>query len=285
MNDEKFDKIIKYAEIIAILLAAVLLVVFKFIPELKADFGSSDTYINVDTYDTIVEINVLSGPNFFLITTEDKVTNILFMNETSCVLYNKDIENTDLTTAVTKITSILTSNSLVTQESKIQITAYPKNTNYEKVKQALTTTHQTIYIQETTKTLVDRVKELQISSSTEQNSLYELQLYSKDIVERYKKDNNNSSMISKTEAKQYADQVYSHLQKYSLTHPNQSIDDTSFPIQLIPITTTNATLYPSVNSWYYIENQNVYAYIAFDKSSYSFCYQGTQQNIKEGECR
>lgn len=285
MNDEKIDKIIKYAEIIAILIAAVLLVVFKFIPELKADLGSSDTYINVDTYDTIVEINVLSGPNFFLIATGDKLTNILFMNELSCVLYNKDIENADLTTAVTKITSILTTESFITQDSKIQITTYPKNKNYEKVKQVLTTTYSTIYMQETSKTLTDRVKELQISSSSEQNSLYELQLYSKDVVERYKKDYNNSSSISKTKAKEYADQVYFHLQKYSLTHPNQSIDDSSFPIQLIPITTDNTTLYPSSNSWYYIENQKVYAYIAFDKSSYSFCYQGSEQNIKEGQCR
>lgn len=284
MSSEKFDKIIKYAEIVAIIIASVLLVVFKFIPELKADLGSSDTYINVDNYDTIVEINILSGPNFFIITKDDKVTNILFMNELSCVLYNKDIENTDLTTALTKIATILTSNSFVTQESKMQLTTYPKNKNYEKIKQMLTTIYPTAYINETTKILVDRVKELQISSTTEQNSLYELQLYSKNIVERYKKDYNDSSFIGKTETKQYADQVYSHLKKYSLTHPNQSIDDSSFPIQLIPITSNNNTFYPSSNSWYYIKNQKVYAYIAFDKSSFSFCYQGTEQNIKEGEC-
>lgn len=288
MNEEKFEKILKVLEVIAIVVAAILLVIFKFIPEFKATLGSSDSYVDIDNYDTIVEVKILSGPNFFLITTNDKLTNILFINDSSCILYNQNIEKNDITTAITELTKKLTSSSVITDNSTIQLTEYSKNNNYQKIKEAIVANVPTIHLQENSSSLIIRAEELELSSSTEQLALQELQLYSMEIAGSCNSANNNSSITSirKDEAKQYADQIYSKLQNYSLTYPNQSIESAAFPIQLIPVNTPdNITIYPSNNSWYYIENGIVYAYIAFlDNSEYSFCYQGDKENAKEGTC-
>lgn len=289
MQEKKIENIIKILEILAIAVAAIILVVFKFIPEFKKTLGSSDSYVDIDNYDTIVEVKILSGPNFFLVTNDDILTNILFINDVSCILYNENIEGRDIVTAINKLTTKLVSEKVVNTTPTIQLTEYPKNKKYNEIKNAILTNFSTAQLQENTSSLIARAAELDISSSTEQQALQELQLYSIEIAGSCNNSNDKQSsniLMSKEEAKQYADQIYEKLQNYSLTYPNQAIDSSSFPVQLIPITTSNNnTIYPSSNSWYYIENGNVYAYIAFlDISDYSFCYQGNKENIKEGVC-
>jgi hypothetical protein len=45
--------------------------------------------------------------------------------------------------------------------------------------------------------------------------------------------------------------------------------------------------YPSINSWYYVNDKKVYAYIEFvidDNNIKSYCYNGSIDLVKEGVC-
>ena len=47
-----------------------------------------------------------------------------------------------------------------------------------------------------------------------------------------------------------------------------------------------ANYYPNANSWYYIKEKKLYAYIEFGESNnkYGYCYKGSIDSIYEGEC-
>jgi hypothetical protein len=45
--------------------------------------------------------------------------------------------------------------------------------------------------------------------------------------------------------------------------------------------------YPSINSWYYVKDKKVYAYIEFvisDNKVKGYCYNGSIDLVKEGVC-
>ena len=91
----------------------------------------------------------------------------------------------------------------------------------------------------------------------------------------------------KEQAKEYANNVYKKLENYVITNNigEQDKNDTSLPINLIPASSDNA-IYPNLDSWYYIKNKQVFAYIAIDTKdqTYGWCYNGGIDNYKEGEC-
>ena len=62
---------------------------------------------------------------------------------------------------------------------------------------------------------------------------------------------------------------------------DQAKDDSRMPIQYIPGDSAN-TIFPTTDSWYYIENSKVYAQINIE--SYKFCYNGSIENKSEGIC-
>ena len=65
---------------------------------------------------------------------------------------------------------------------------------------------------------------------------------------------------------------------------NQEINNSNMPIQYIPGDNENK-IYPTSSSWYYIENYKVYAEITIaGTQNYTFCYNGSQQDKKEGRC-
>ena len=66
---------------------------------------------------------------------------------------------------------------------------------------------------------------------------------------------------------------------------NQNRNDEDMPIQYIPGDSENK-VYPTTSSWYYIENYKVYAEItiASQNNNYTFCYQGSIEDKKEGLC-
>ena len=62
----------KNKTIIKIILVIILLIgtlVFKSIPEYKETQGSSDSYIDIESYTDIIEIKINNKPNFALVIT------------------------------------------------------------------------------------------------------------------------------------------------------------------------------------------------------------------------
>ena len=99
MMERKSEKITRIVYVIAVVVAIAITVIYH-LPELKKIKGSSDNIIDIDNYETIVGVTIDSGPEFLLVSGNKKITNILFLNPKSIVLYNKDIENNNIRTAI-----------------------------------------------------------------------------------------------------------------------------------------------------------------------------------------
>lgn len=292
------DKIQSILKVLIIIIMIILAMIFKFIPEYKNSKGSSDTYIDLNEYESIVEVKVNKKTNFLLIITKSKISNILFLDETSFCLYNENIETTSLTEGIDKIITILIENKLLSEESEIVLTKY-NNKYYDEIKELLKNkitekSLQVTYAEEK-KTIEEKAASMSLNGTDEDISIKELELYSKEII-RYKKNNvsasssneENTHEINNTTSKLYADSIYKKITSYATSNQivSQDVNSSALPISLIPADAAG-TIYPNTDSWYYIKENSVYAYIVIEEndSRYSYCYQGTIENVKEGECK
>lgn len=291
------EKIYRILKILIIIIIIVLALITKAIPEYKATKGSSDIYINVEKYESLVELKINNQLNFILIISEQKISNILFLDETSMCLYNKNIEGNKLQDGINQIVNILIENNILEETTSITITKY-KEEHYNKTKEYLTEVIKNNGIEvvytELTTTLEEKVKSLSLTGTDEETCIKALESYSKEII-RYQKNNvssnsneeNETSQINSVTSKMYADSIYQKITRYANENQitNQDVSSASLPINLIPADATG-TIYPTLDSWYYIKENKVYAYIVIEEDNkYSFCYQGTFENVKEGECQ
>lgn len=286
---EKITTIIKICIIIIIMIGALF---FKFIPEYKATQGSSDTYIDTKLYEDIIEFKVNNQTNFAIVTGKNRLLNILFFDKTSTCLYNQDIENQKIEEGITQILKLLIENDYIKENSTLTLIKY-KGQDYEKVKNVLTNQFTTLAIQvniiEQTMTIEDKTKELNITESNQ--PIRQLELYSKKIIRRVK--NGNSSITITPEepteelSREYTDTIYKKIEIYARNNniTNQEIINPSLLITSIPAN-KEATIYANENSWYYIEDSKVYAYISITiaNENYSYCYQASIDEYKKGQC-
>ena len=283
MYQEKYDKISNIITIVVVIVVFLLLIIFKIIPDLKAIRGSSDTYINYDKYDTVIGIKINTNTDFLLVITDSKVQNIVFLSSNSLYLYNQNIEGNTLNESLTSIINILRNNDVLLDE--LTLIKYQSNTSYDNVKkllanklnvEELTSTYQLLAAEYNINAYQDNIEQLQAIES-----------YSKELTRKYKNEKILEETINeytKNEVKEAADNVYSKLATYAKNVENQEIYSTSLIITDIPAN-QELTLYPSVDSWYYIKNHQVYAYINFKTTTnnYDFCYNGSIDNMKEGK--
>lgn len=286
-------KILTIIEIIAIIIAAILIIIFKAIPEYKKTQGSSDTFININSYEDIVEIKINNSPNFALVTTKEKVTNILFFDEDSICLYNKDIENNKIDNAIKKIVGLLINTNYLKNNDNITILSY-NNKTYTTIKNSLMTNldNADIHINliEGKTSLEQKAKELQIEYD-DGNILRIVELYSKQLAssnsDTIYNNKSQSTSINENTFKKYSDNIYNKIEKYASANniSNQEINSTNLPINLIPAN-EEGTYYPNEESWYYIESNKVYAYIKFieNNTSYEYCYKGSIDEYIKGKC-
>ena len=73
------EKIYRILKILAIIIIFVLVLITKIIPEYKETRGSSDKYINIEKYESLIEIKINNNLNFILIISEEKISNILLL--------------------------------------------------------------------------------------------------------------------------------------------------------------------------------------------------------------
>ena len=141
-----------------------------------------------------------------------------------------------------------------------------------------------IEIKQLKKTLKDKIKEETFDITTEEELLWQLYLQSRDYISEYTSEEvTTQSKIEKSSAEVYADEIYQKLITYMINAnvKDQTKDDSRMPIQYIPGDSAN-TIFPTTDSWYYIENSKVYAQINIE--SYKFCYNGSIENKSEGIC-
>lgn len=292
MRTDSKDKIYTIFQVIVFVIVILIAFYHYSLPGLKNAFGSSDTFINDKECSLIVEIELSSGPDFILIINTDKlIANILFLNDQSTCLYNKNIENHSVKDSIKKITKELYNNGYLKENITIRIIEYPLNDDYSSIVKEFTnqTDNFNVTIQESKTTLSNKIAELSLVLEKD-SELKTIENYSKKIISNYKdqlliteyeKDQAMTNII----ASNYANNVYEKLAEYASNILNQDITDTNLPIQLIPAN-EEMNIYPTKNSWYYINEHKVYAYIEFESSdnTYSYCYNGEISGRKEGKC-
>lgn len=288
----------KHLNIISFIILIVLIVggiVFKAIPEYKESLGSSDSFLTYSKYEDMVEFRINSNLNFAVVTNSDKVVHILIYTDKAMSLYNQNIEDQSITTAISQITTILIENNQLTDTSIIELTSY-ENISYKKVKNAFQTdlTNNNLLnvtYREKSSSLEEKADALGITASSRENIITQLELYSKNVISAYDGEKTSSSTtkvsITEEQSLEYANNVYQKLQNYVITNNigEQDINSSILPISLIPAS-PDGNIYPSTSSWYYITNGKVYAYIAFETPDtiYDYCYQGALEENKKGEC-
>lgn len=285
-------KVVLYMiEVIIILVVVSYLAITKEMPKYQQSLGSSERLFQSTNYKTGVEVNIPTGPAFFLVINENnQITNIFIENEKAFVLANKDIEGKKLQQAIPEICQKLMDANLI--ESQVINVINYKNEEIMRqvvslIKTTLETNQKKVQIIEQKATLQDKGKALNIETKEDTEILWSLYLTSTDLIDKLKKQTTTTtSPITKELASTYADSIYQKLITYMINAnvQNQERNDMSMPIQYIPGDTNN-TVYPTSDSWYYITNFQVYAEITIKgKQEYTFCYQGSSTNKKEGIC-
>lgn len=147
--------------------------------------------------------------------------------------------------------------------------------------------NKTCSIETQTSTLQEKAQSLNIEATEQEQILWSLYEISYEYLNNVETSTNEVSTLTKEQAISYMDNIYQKLQTYMINKniANQSRDDLSMPIQYIPGDNNNE-VYPTSSSWYYIENYKIYAEITLSEglNNYTYCYNGSLEEKKEGMC-
>ena len=192
MNEKRILLIVE----IILIIGGLLFFTFKdAIPEYKSNYGSSDKFINTSNYKNLIEIEIDNKIDFGLIINDKyKISNIMFFDKNSICLYNQDIENKELDSSLDKIIILLIENNYLTTTSNINIIRY-NNFYYNEFINKLTSSSSKYklkpLVNEETKSLEDKAKDLELSGETDSEILQNLDYYSKQIISNIKNNISN----------------------------------------------------------------------------------------------
>ena len=285
-------------EVVIFVVVAILFTVKNVIPEVKSSIGSSDGFIKTSQYMSMYEINIDNNVRFsFVINKNGEVYHILFFDMNSTCLYNKNIEGNNLNDSLLSSIKILIEQDYLKSTSIISVTKYGDyyyNVFINSLKNNLNKYEINNEIIINTGSIEKLCNELGLDSgNSDDYYLKELDLYSKEIT-RVKKnsvslheDDDNKEYIRVDNAREYTNNVYKKIERYVLDNKITSLDkyDNRLPITSIPAD-KDLKYYPSPNSWYYVKDGKLYAYIEIIDmgTSYSYCYNGSIDLNKRGEC-
>lgn len=281
-------KIIVILEILIIGVAFLAYTFKEAIPEYKKSIGSSDKFINIDIYNKMYEFNIDNKINFSIIIDENNnIYHMFFFDKESACLANKNIENNKLEEGLKKIYIGLIEKDYLTNTSNINIIRYDNKENiiYDIVSNLNRFYNIKGNINISDSTIENKINELKLDS-IEESYLKDLDLYSKEYIRLTK-----NVVLSKEESintRKYSDNVYSKITNYMNMNgiSNLNTNDTTLVINMIPGDEEHK-YYPSINSWYYVKDKKVYAYIEFiinDNNVKGYCYEGSIDLVKEGVC-
>ena len=285
------NKILFIVEVVGIIIAIIVVLIVKVIPEYESSLGSSEKLFIYGNYKTSVEVKIESGSEFLLIINEkNQIYQIFFENEQSTILVNKNIETKSITDGITEIVQILIHNNEL-ENKKITIVNYGEeeisNQIVTKFNEELMKNNKTCSIETQSSTLQEKAQSLNIEATEQEQILWSLYEISYEYLNNVETSTNEVSTLTKEQAISYMDNIYQKLQTYMINKniANQSRDDLSMPIQYIPGDNNNE-VYPTSSSWYYIENYKIYAEITLSEglNNYTYCYNGSLEEKKEGMC-
>ena len=283
-------KLIIIAEIVFVVIAVGYYTVKELIPDFKKQFGSSDRIVNPEKCTNIIEIKINDDVDYiYLLDNEEKIYHIIFLSPSSLVLYNKNIENNNYDIVNKKSIEQFIKNNYLKTDSKISVTRY-NNDNYIKYKDSLLSILKYYNINtniiENESDFVEMSKKLGVEPSSKSKMISELDYYSKELINNNSNNNLKNIVLDKDNSKKFSNNVYKKIEKYIQSNNIENMDmkDTRLIISSIPAD-DNAKYYPSINSWYYVKNKRIYAYIEFEENNkYSYCYKGSIDSVYEGEC-
>lgn len=282
-------------ELVFILGAFIYFTIKLVVPDAKEKFGPSDRFINTNSYVNMFEVNIDNNIRYALVVNnEEKVYHLMFFDLKSTCLYNKNIEGSSIEVAVMDSLRIINSKNYIADSSKIILTKYGDeyyDDFLNNFKYYLRRYSNNFSIIEKNNTLSNLRDELQLDyTESDESILKEIDLYSKEYA-RIRKNStskiDDESYINGDNAKTYCNNVYKKLEKYVSSNNIVNMDKNNSLLQvtLIPADDT-LKYYPSTNSWYYVKDGKVYAYIEIIDGdiTYSYCYNGSIDLNKEGEC-
>lgn len=283
-------KLIIIAEIVFVVIAVGYYTVKELIPDFKKQFGSSDRIVNPEKCTNIIEIKINDDVDYiYLLDNEEKIYHIIFLSPSSLVLYNKNIENNNYDIVNKKSIEQFIKNNYLKTDSKISVTRY-NNDNYIKYKDSLLSILKYYNINtniiENESDFVEMSKKIGVEPSSKSKMISELDYYSKELINNNSNNNLKNIVLDKENSKKFSNNVYKKIEKYIQSNDIENMDmkDTRLIISSIPAD-DNAKYYPSINSWYYVKNRRIYAYIEFEENNkYSYCYKGSIDSVYEGEC-
>lgn len=283
-------------EIVFILGAFVYFTIKLVVPDAREKFGTSDRFINTKTYVNMFEVNIDNNVRYALVVNnEEKVYHLMFFDLKSTCLYNKNIEGSSLEIAVMDSLRIINSNNYIKDSSNITLTKYGDDYYDDFLKYFkyyLKRYSSNFSLLEKNNTLSNLRDELQLDyTESDEATLKEIDLYSKEFSRIRKnsisKIDVDESYISNDNAKTYCNNIYKKIEKFVSSNniTNMDKNDSKLQITLIPAD-DSMKYYPSPSSWYYVKDGKVYAYIEIidGDNTYSYCYNGSIDLNKKGEC-
>ena len=280
-------KTVVILEVLILLISAVIYFYVEVLPDFKKSLGSSDKLINTKKYQNMIEFNIDNNTNFALVLNKDKkVYHIFFFSKTARCLYNKNIENKDYSKSLDIVVNELIENQMLTTTSSIIVTKYNDNNYSEFIKTfklILNKYNIETNVIEKVNTLEDKAKYLRIDNKNNDSILREIDFYSREFL-RVNVGEKNNIIITDSNILTYTNNVYKKIENYVINNniKTQEKNSEELIINLIPAD-SNGKYYPSSNSYYYVREGKVYAYIEIDNKGY--CYKGSINNYEKGECK
>ncbi len=285
------NKTLFLIEVIGVIIAIIVVLIVKVIPEYENSLGSSEKLFIYGNYKTSVEIKVEEGSEFLLIIDDkNQIYQIFFENSQSTILANKDIETKSIKVAIPEIVQILIQNNELENKRITMVNYGDENISNQIVtsfNEELIKNNKSCSLETQTSTLQEKAQSINIEETEPDKILWKLYEISYEYMSNMESSTNEVTTFTKEEAISYMDNIYQKLQTYMLNKniKDQSRDDLSMPIQYIPGDINNE-IYPTSSSWYYIEDYKIYAEITLSEgvNNYTYCYNGSLEEKKEGMC-
>ncbi len=291
-------KIIILLEILFVLGALGYYTVRELIPEYRESQGSSDAFLKVNEYQTMMEIEVDQSIRFALVLNSDETLIHLFFFHPNCeCLYNQNLEGKSLKEGIQQLIPILIQNDFLKTNSRIFITRYSDDyySDFLSFFQETLRKYDVIAtIEEKENTLSNLCQEFELStSSSDRSMLRSLDFYSKEFIRVFKNHLQKTSISSESgelsdhTVLHYGNIVYQKMENMVREQQIRMAEKNDPRIDLTAIEARDSySYYPTANSWYYVMDGHIYAYLEFvDQSQvYSVCYMGSIDQVKEGEC-
>ena len=274
-------------EIVFVLVLIGYYIIKVMLPEYREKYGSSDTFLRTKNYNNLYEMKIDNNVHFaFVLNDKKQIYHIFFFNKEAKVLYNRGIENHSIEDALHKAIALLVERDYLKEDSVILLTRYGEE-NYSEFLTSLQSNLEEYHIGkniiEKQHSLEQLAQELKIDGNNNTEILRNLDYYSKEVVGFLTEEVD----IQDTDFLEYSKSVYQKLNHYVEEKNIDSFDrdKAPYPIQMIPAD-QGGEYFPTGNSWYSYQDGKMNAYIEFmkDNERYGFCFQGSIDSYKKGEC-